>query len=279
MYSMFDVILKGYVEQGYSLALIGCRARGAPFNACEYNILVYSKDLRNSNYNNYNNASLYNHIPIKVHMLSEADSLVKKVLLMNGMRIIHDPNMQLSTLAKSLPYNSAMRYYIRDRLVESLLHLSKAMNSNDMLASLWLKVATTYYIDACIAMNDMLIMPAHMLKQLRSCSSKDFNMIVEAFGVDYASRSLLRIMSQGFIEALRGSIDYRVIENKVNYMYANEMYTDLYMYISYLCRDLVNTNDITTLGKIMQLGDSINVKRIAYNLIDLCKERLRATVK
>ncbi len=277
MYSMFDGILQGYVEEGYSLALIGCRARGAPFDACEYNILVYSKDLRNSN---YNNTSLYNHIPIKVHMLSESDSLVKKVLLMNGMRIIHDPNMQLSTLAKSLPYNSAMRYYIRDRLVESLLHLNKAVNSNDMLASLWLKVATTYYIDARIAMNGMLIMPAHMLKQLRSCSSKDFNIIVEAFGVDYASRSLLSIMSQGFIEALRGSINYRVIENKVNYMYANEMYTDLYMYISYLCRDLVNTNDITTLGKIMQLSsDSINVKRIAYNLIDLCKERLRATVK
>lgn len=276
---MFDGMLKGYIDKGYSLALIGCRARGTPFDVCEYNILAYGKDLRDSSYNN--NATLYNsHLKIKVHMLNESDNLVRKVLLMNGMRIIHDPNMQLSTLAKSLPYNSAMRHYIRDRLVESLLHLSKAVNSNDMLASLWLKVATTYYIDACIAMNGMLIMPAHMLKQLRSCSSKDFNIIVEAFGVDYASRSLLSIMSQGFIEALRGSINYRVIENKVNYMYANEMYTDLYMYISYLCRDLVNTNDITTLGKIMQLSsDSINVKRIAYNLIDLCKERLRATVK
>ncbi len=278
MYSMLDGILKGYIEQGYSLALIGCRARGTPFDVCEYNILAYSKDLRDSTNNILYNAQL----PIKVHMLSNSDSIVKKAMLMNGMKIIHDPNMQLSTLAKVLPYNNAITYYIRDRLVESLLYLSKTVNFNDMLASLWLRIATTYYIEACIAMHGMIIMPAHMLKQLRSCSSKDFNIIVEASGVEHSSRSLLSIMSQGFIEMLRNNSLYdAIVESKVNHMYVNGMYTDLYMYIIYLCRDVMNViDDITILGKIMHLsGDAVNVKNIAYSLIDLCKERLKAIVK
>lgn len=289
-------LLKDYKDRGYPIALIGCKARGRSFDVCEHNILVYARGLSNRDSKNVNNASNeYNRFIelqcsdtlLKVHMLSDVDSMVKKAVMIKDMIILHDPNMELSTLAKGLTLNPNLtRYYIRERLINTLLYLSKAVNSDNLLASLWLKVSSCYYIDAYIALNGMYIMPAHMLQQLRSLgNSKELDAMIESFGIGDANRSLLSIMTQGLIELLRANnINDCTIEKKVNYMYSMEMYTDLYMYICYICKNIIITSShlhdrsiYGELSKIMHLNnDVVNVKRHAYNLMDICKEKLKA---
>ncbi len=287
-------LLKGYIDKGYSIALIGCRARGRPFDVCEYNMLIYARGSSDNGKSNYASISNeYNRfielqcsdVTIKVHMLSDTDSLVKKAVMVKDMIILHDPNMELSTLAKGLVlnHNIVTRYYIRERLINTLIYLSKAINSDNLLASLWLKVSACYYIDACIAINGMHIMPAHMLQQLRSLSnSKDLNTIVESLGID-TNRSLLSIMAQGLIDMLRrNNINDYTVEKKVNYLYSMDMYADLYMYICYICKNIITSSlnkqyIYGEFGKIMHLSnDVVNVKNLAYNLMDICKERLKA---
>ena len=287
--------LKDYIDKGYSIALIGCRARGRPFDICEYNMLVYARGSSDNDKSNY--ASISNEYngfielqcsdtSIKVHMLSDTDNLVRKAVMVKDMIILHDPNMELSTLAKDLALNhNIMRYYIRERLINTLIYLSKAINSDNLLASLWLKVSACYYIDACIAINGTHIMPAHMLQQLRSLSnSKDLNAIVESLGID-TNRSLLSIMAQELIDMLRrNNINDYTVEKKVNYLYSMDMHADLYTYICYICKNIITSlnkqyiyNIHREFSKIMHLSnDVVNVKNLAYNLMDICKERLKA---
>jgi hypothetical protein len=125
-------------------------------------------------------------------------------------------------------------------------------------------------------------MPAHMLQQLRSLSnSKDLNAIVESLGID-TNRSLLSIMAQGLIDMLRrNNINDYTVEKKVNYLYSMDMYADLYMYICYICKNIITSSlhkqSINGVSKIMHLSnDVVNVKNLAYNLMDICKERLKA---
>jgi hypothetical protein len=53
------------------------------------------------------------------------------------------------------------------------------------------------------------------------------------------------------------------------------------MYICYICKNIITSSlhkqSINEVSKMMHLSnDVVNVKNLAYNLMDICKERLKA---
>ncbi len=291
---MWVIDIERYINESDAVALIGCRARGRPYDVCEYNILLYqhsslsdhkgdnvSNDYSYHNLNgNWNIYSDYIRLEysdghsIKVHRLSSNDNLKGAILLRDAI-VLYDPNMLLSRSTNDEMYH---KRYIKRSIVEALIHLSRCIDSDGIVASLWLKTAACYYIDALIASNDSYIMPSHALQQLKKGNnSRELSMILEAIAVEYTSRSLLNIMVNEFLNLYTISNgDDPTIRSKIEYMYSNDMYTDLYTYICYLCRGLINMNSAQRLRKAMNLSsDTVRVKELACRLMDRCKERMK----
>ncbi len=278
--------MERYTNECDAVALIGCRARGRPYDVCEHNILLYyhsslhdhkGDNDGNGNWNIYNDYIRLDYSDghsIKVHRLSSNDTL-KRAILLRGAVVLYDPNM---LLGKSINDGMYHKRYIKKSIIEALIHLSRCIDSDGIVASLWLKTAACYYIEAFTASNDSYIMPSHALQQLkRGNNSRELSMILEAIAVEDASRSLLNIMVNEFLNLYNiSNRDDPSIKSKIEYMYSNDMYTDLYTYICYLCRGLINMNSAERLSKVMNLSsDTVRVKELAYKLMDRCKERMK----
>jgi hypothetical protein len=288
---MWGIDIERYTNECDAVVLIGCRARGRPYDVCEYNILLYQYSSLHDhkgncdgygNDNGYDNGNFSDYIRldhsdghiIKVHRLSSNDTLKRAILLRDAV-VLYDPNMLLS---KSINDRMYRKRYIKKSIVKTLVHLSRCIDSDGIVASLWLKTATCYYIEAFTALNNSYIMPSHALQQLkRDNNSRELSMILDAIAVEDASRSLLSIMIDESLNLYKiSNRDDPVIKSKIEYMYSNGMYTDLYLYICYLCRDLININSAQVLRKAMNLSsDTVRVKEIAYKLMDRCKDRMK----
>jgi hypothetical protein len=285
--NIINIVLERYEK--FPIALTGCRTTDLALECCEYDFIILSDE-------NIHEVCSVNGSYVEIHSMQVSQSIHTIAPYLQNMHIVNDPSWILATLKQDIAtvLPKALWSYSRSLVVDALFYANKsreAVNDRVQLASLWLKSAAYYYLEALIARNDSKAMPVHMLSQLRAITEgSESNGIAIAntcLGLERANRSSVsRCMEAAIGLNQRTGQNTELISHKARFLMESAMYTDSYSYLGYASRDAalkLTSNQKTAKDYMFMTGiamdliiDPAFIAKQANDLLDACNSFLLA---
>ena len=215
----------------YPVALIGCRAAGASFDCCEYDIAVFSKPGESKAIH------LKDH---SVELLYFGDTK-DHIIDLYGMKIISDDNtFALAATAKGHSeekYRKALKAHGRKLLVSSLFCQRMAQQADEPIIShMWTKTGAYQFISGAIAFSGERPRPVHELGQVRQLDVSDkvaegISSALECVGLERATRPAITRSVEALRELISKDYGREIVMSKIEFLLDRQMLSDCYFYI------------------------------------------------
>jgi len=252
---------------GHPVGFGGCRNDENHFDCCEYNITVFDERSGESIH------ELSDQF-VKLHHCSISESNAGVLKQIENLTILHDDQWQLRMLLAKIKEKNTMisNSYTRSCLVDAGILANKAkeaINTKNLFASIWIKCACYFLVDALFSINSKRPSPTHMLEIIRHLKKNDvneiFSLIHQILGIERASVTVLPRMlksTMGFSDMVEGNGHSKIIKRKYDYLVENSLLTDCYFYLGYLNRN----NIMKVKNQIHRNPEFIHILRVALDI-------------
>jgi len=251
----------------YPVGFGGCRNDGNHFDCCEYNISVFDEKYGESVH------EISGHL-IKVHHCSISESNAAILVQLKNLKILKDDQWKLRMLLSKIREKDKMisNSYTKSCLVDAGIFANKARESiaeKNPFASIWVKCASYFIVDALFSINSKRSSPAHMMEITRLLKKDDvnqiFSMIHQVLGIERSSVTVLPRMlksTMGFSDMVEGNGHSQIIQRKYDYFMENSLLTDCYFYLGY-----VNRNNLMKVkNRLHHNPEFIHILRVGFDI-------------
>lgn len=248
----------------YTAGLGGCKAHGMTFECCEYNVTIFDGMAKDE-------VKIVDNNTIRIHHGKIDETNPGILQKYDSMEILSDPSWELRTLlSKIREKKEKIRGSVaKNTLVDAAFFATKAKQSNDEFAAIWIKCAAYLVCDGLVLLNSKPLSPTHMLEFIRKFEKNNknqhFSDIAEILGLERSTPSLLERMVKstiGFSDMTENNSHGVIIQKKYEYLVANSLLSDCYFYLGYL-----NKNNIISIrDTIHKKPELIHVLKTAMDL-------------
>jgi hypothetical protein len=246
------------------VGLGGCKAHGTTLDCCEYDITIFDGK-------SMTEITTIDNTIIQIHHGSLTETNPEVLQKYSSMVILSDPAWELQALlTKVKEKQEKIRNSVaKSALVDAAFFATKAKQSNDEFAAIWIKCAAYLVCDGLVLLNSKPQSPTHMLEFIRKFEKNNKNQylsdVMEILGLERATPSLLERMVKstiGFSDMTENNSHDTIIQKKYEYLVANSLLSDCYFYLGYL-----NKNNIISIrNSIHKRPELIHILKTAMDL-------------
>jgi hypothetical protein len=271
----------------YPAGIIGCRATNPEMSldCCEYDIAIFNKQSTGNRFIRLGSHGL------ELITLTETSRI--NVMKLHNMIIIQDDDSFSLSSANNVP--GYQKYYLRvlrdlgkKSIINSLFYheiISKNIQSNSVLAAMWLKIAAYDFLEGILALSEIKPMPIHELDQIRKITierqdiAEGVKIALECVGLERATRSTISRSIEAICELNSMEYDKELIKIKVNHLLEKGMVSDCYYYLGKMGQRCLVYRDYEFLNKYMKLiqismdltKDMQQLEKLHINLVSISK--------